>query len=222
VADLFVAEQVAKGQPDTQDLRTAIREELITRELFAQEARKKGLEKNAETQARIEIARQGVLVSVFIDQYLKDHPISESALKAEYERQLSLLGPTEYKLRHILLKTEAEASAIILRLQHGEKFEALVAQSLDDASRKTGGDLGWTRPNTFPESLRTAVIALKPGTYTTTPLSTNNGYHVIMLDDTRKIEAPDYDKARERIRQGMVQDAIKKLGAELRAAAKIE
>jgi peptidyl-prolyl cis-trans isomerase C len=222
IADILIAEQASKGTQITQELRDAVRKELIARELLAQEARKQGLDKSSDVQARIAMSRQGVLISADLDQYLKEHPITDELVKSEYQRQVALAGPTEYKLRHILLASEANANTIIQKLKAGEKFDALAAQSIDEPTRGVGGDLGWTHPSSFPDQLKQIITNLKKGEYTATPVKSTVGYHVFMLDDTRPTSVPPFDNVKERIRQVLAQDAIKKHSAELQASAKIE
>jgi peptidyl-prolyl cis-trans isomerase C len=222
LANLLIQEQVAKGTPLSDELRKAVRDELVVRELFVQEAHKKGLDHTPDVQARVLMSSQGAIIGAYLDQYIKDHPISEDAIKAEYQRQVDIAGTTEYKLHHILLASEADANSVIQKLKAGEKFDALATQSLDEATKNKGGDLGWTHPNSFAEPIKQAVTALKKGDYTTTPIKTAAGYHVILLEDTRATEIPTYDSVKDRIRQVLTQTAITQHGAALKAAAKIE
>ena len=121
VYDAFVAEQKAQGNADSPELQSAVKEELIRREVIAQEAKKKGLDKNANVQGQIELAKQAVLIRAYLSDYVKAHPISEAQLKAEYETIKNNLGNTEYKSRHVLVEKEEDAKAIIAKLDKGEK-----------------------------------------------------------------------------------------------------
>jgi hypothetical protein len=111
VYDAFVAEQKAQGTPDTPELQNAVKEELIRREILAQEAKKKGLDKKGNIQGQVELAKQAVLIRAFLSDYVAAHPISEAQLKAEYDVIKTNLGTTEYKARHILVADEEEAKA---------------------------------------------------------------------------------------------------------------
>jgi hypothetical protein len=122
--DAFVAEQKAQGAPDSPELKNAVKEELVRRELLAQEAKKKGLDKKPEVQGQIELAKQAVLIRAFLADYVRANPITEERLKKDYEGIKAGLGNTEYKARHILVATEDEAKAIIAKLDKGEKFSA--------------------------------------------------------------------------------------------------
>ena len=124
-SDVMLNEQRAQGAPDSPQLRDAVREELIRREVLAQEATKKGLDKKAEVQAQMDLARQAVLLRAYIQDYVKANPITEADLKKEYETIKRQMGTKEYKPRHVLLETEDEAKAVISKLRAGEKFETL-------------------------------------------------------------------------------------------------
>lgn len=221
-ADLMFKEQANKGVQESPELMKAVRDELVMRELFAQEARKQGLDKNEEVQAKLDMARQSVLAGAYMDGYIKAHPISDADIQKEYQRQVQLAGPQEYKLRHIVVKTEQDANDIIQKLKAGTKFETLAEKSEDESTRPSGGDLGWTRPSAFVEPMRTAILALKKGEYTTTPLKSSVGYHIVQVDDVRTTEMPPLETMKDRLRQALVQDMIKNHGTELRKTAKVQ
>jgi peptidyl-prolyl cis-trans isomerase C len=145
MADLLINEQLSQGQQNGPELRSAVREELIKRELLAQEARKMGLDKSDQTTARIDLARQSILLGMYLDEFMKTHPISDAEIHAEYDRQIALAGDKEYKVRHILVDKEEDAQAIIKKLAAGGKFEELAKDSKDSGTKDSGGDLGWGR-----------------------------------------------------------------------------
>ena len=134
-ANIFIAEQKAQGAPDTPEVKNALRERLIQRELLIQEAKKAGLEKKPEIAAQAEAARQNVYVNAYLQDYVKKNPISDAQLKAQYETIKTQLGNTEYKARHILVVAEADAKAIIDNLKKGAKFDELAKQSIDPGSK---------------------------------------------------------------------------------------
>ena len=124
-ADLFIAEQTAQGAADNTELRNAVREELIRRELLVQEAKKAGIDKKSDVTAQINAMRQSILIRAFIQDYARKHPIGEAELRKHYEMIKSQMSGDEYKARHILVKEEAEAKAIVEKLKKGEKFADL-------------------------------------------------------------------------------------------------
>ena len=221
-ANIFIAEQKAQGAPDTPEVKNALRERLIQRELLIQEAKKAGLEKKPEISAQAEAARQNVYVNAYLQDYVKKNPISDAQLKAQYETIKAQLGNTEYKARHILVKEEAAAKAIIDNLKKGAKFDELAKQSIDPGSKDKGGELDWASAGNFVKPFSDALTALTKGKYTETPVKSDFGYHVIMLDDTRPLTVPAFEEIKPRLLQQAQGQQINKLVDGLRAKAKVE
>jgi peptidyl-prolyl cis-trans isomerase C len=191
-ADAMMTEQKAQGAPDSEQLRKAVTEELVRREVLAQEARKKGLDKQPVTAAQMDLARQAVLIRASLQDYVKANPVSEADIKAEYEKIKANLGDKEYKVRHILVEKEDDAKGIIGKLQGGQKFEDLAKESKDPGSKDKGGDLGWANPGMFVKPFSEAMVKLEKGKFTPQPVKSVFGYHVIMLEDSRALKAPSF------------------------------
>ncbi|BAL25047.1 peptidylprolyl isomerase [Azoarcus sp. KH32C] len=221
-ADVMLNEQRSQGAPDTPQLHDAVREELIRREVLAQEAAKKGIDKKADIQAQMDLARQAVLLRAYIQDYVKANPVSEADLKKEYETIKGQMGTKEYKPRHVLVETEDEAKAVITKLRAGEKFETLAKQSKDPGSKDNGGDLGWSNPGMFVKPFAEAMVKLEKGQYSATPVKSEFGYHVIQLDDVRDLKAPDFATVKPQLEQRLQQQKIEKHIMDLRAKAKVE
>ncbi|MDD5249004.1 MAG: peptidylprolyl isomerase [Rhodocyclaceae bacterium] len=221
-ANAIVAAQIAQGQPDSPQLRNAVREELVRREVLAQEAQKKGFEKKTDVQAQIQLARQGVLIGAYLNDYVRSHPITDEAIKKEYDTIRATLGDKEYKARHILVESDDEAKAIIDKLNKGEKFDELAKQSKDPGSKDRGGDLGWATPSSYVKPFSDALVKLEKGKFTQTPVKSDFGYHVIMLDDTRELKAPAFEEVKGQIAQRLQQKMVEQHIADLRAKAKVE
>jgi len=221
--DLGVKAAASQGQADSPELRKRIRDDLINREVIAQEAAKMGLDKNPETIQQIELAKQSVLVGAFVQDYLKNHPISDEQLKQEYEKQTSSLGSKEYKARHILVDTEDEAKAIIAQLGKKASFDKIAKQKSKDAgSAQHGGELDWAVPSNFVPPFANALLSLKKGSYTKEPVKSQFGWHIIKLDDERNLKVPPLENVKPQIQQALQQQAIQAAVADLRAKAKIE
>jgi peptidyl-prolyl cis-trans isomerase C len=220
--DMLVKLQTSQGAPDSPELRKMVTQELVVRELLAQEATKKGLSKNPEVQAQIDITRQTVLATAYRQDFIKRNKPTEAAIKAEYEKAKVEAGDKEYKARHILVENEVQAQEIIAKLKAGEKFENLASVSKDEGSAKRGGELDWGPPVQYVKPFADAMTALEKGKYTETPVKTRFGYHVIQLDDVRPTQLPPYDEVKNRIAQAMVVQAFEKNVAELRKKAKVE
>jgi peptidyl-prolyl cis-trans isomerase C len=221
--DFLLKQAVAQGQTDNAELRKNIRENLIVQEMAAQEAVKKGLDKNPEVANQLDMARESVLVRAYLQDYIKTHPVSDSDLKAEYDKIKAKMGDTEYKASHILVPTEAEAKAIIAQLKKGAKFEKLASEkSKDPGSKAKGGDLGWNSPATFVKPFADAMVKLHKGQYTTEPVQSPFGWHVIKLEDTRALQAPPFEQVKANLAQRAQQQQVEKAIEELKAKAKVE
>jgi len=222
VYNAFVEEQKAQGAPDSPELQNAVKEELVRREILAQEAKKKGLDKSANIQGQIELAKQAVLIRAFLTDYVKAHPISEAQLKTDYEAIKANLGTTEYKARHVLVEKEDEAKAIIAKLEKGEKFSELAKASKDPGSKDKGGELGWSSPSAYVKPFGEALTKLKKGEYTKTPVKSDFGYHIIQLDDSRPMTPPPFDQVKPQLQQRAGQQQVENLVKELRGKAKVD
>ena len=221
LANFFIAEQKSRGAPDSPELKEAVREELIRRELIMQAVKKSGLDKKPEVIAQAEAERQGQLIRIYIQDYAAKNPIPEAKLRADYEKIKEQLGETEYKSRHILVATEEEAKALIEKLAKGEKFETLATQSTDPGSKENGGDLGWSSPASFVKPFGDALASLEKGKYTEVPVKSDFGYHVILLEDTRPLAAPSFEELQPRLMQQAQSEQISKMMDDLRSKAKI-
>ena len=223
LADAFISEQKAKGAPDSPELRNAVREELIRRELLAQEAKKAGLLKKPDLAAQAEAAKQAVFIRSYVQQYVEKNPINDDQLQAEYQKIKAQVGSTEYKTRHILVKEESEARAIIGELQKDAgKFDELAKQSIDPGSKDKGGDLGWAVPANYVKPFADALTALERGKFTENPVQSQFGYHVILLEDTRPATFPSFEEIKPRLLQQAQTQQITRMVDDLRAKAKIE
>ena len=220
--DEFVQALAAQGRPDTPELRNAVRDELVARELFMQEAEKKGLSRNSAVQRQLENARQEILIRALIADHLKANPVTDAEVAAEYEKVKKQAGEREYKARHVLVEKEDDAKKIIADLKKGAKFEDLAKQSKDTGSAANGGDLDWNVPGTFVKPFADAMTKLEKGKFTETPVQTQFGWHVIRLDDVRDAKAPPMDQVRPQIQQQLERQKIQALQQDLRAKAKIQ
>jgi peptidyl-prolyl cis-trans isomerase C len=220
--EAMVAAQRAQGAPDNAQMRDAVRELLIRQEVLSQEAGKKGMEKRADVQTQMEMARQGIMIKAYLQDYVKAHPVTEAELKKEYDAITAQLGDKEYKPRHVLVETEEQAKAIIAKLQGGTKFEELAKESRDPGSRERGGELGWSNPGMFVKPFSEAMVKLEKGKYTTTPVKSDFGYHVIQLDELRTLQPPAYEEVKPQLQQRLQQQKVEKHVQELRTKAKVQ
>ncbi|TJZ69030.1 peptidylprolyl isomerase [Chitiniphilus eburneus] len=221
-ADFFVKQVTERGQKDTPELRSRVKEELVRNEVLTQEAVRKGLDKNADVQTRVDLARQQVLVGALVNEYVKANPVSEAELKKEYDRIKANISGKEYKARHILVKDEAEAKAIIADLKKGKKFEDIAkAKSMDKGSAQNGGDLGWSNPNAFVPEFANALKGLQKGKLSD-PVKTQFGYHIIKLDDVRDAKGPSYEEVKPELQRELQGQKVQKYVEDLVGKAKVQ
>jgi len=221
--DSMNREHTAQGQPDTAERHQAVREELVNREVIAQAAQKRGLDKNPDIAAQMEMARQAVLVRALFEDEVKKNPISDAMLQQEYERFKASMGTNEYKVRHILVDKEDDAKAIIAELNKGGDFAKIAKEkSKDPGSKDNGGDLDWGPSARYVKPFADAVTSMQKGQTTATPVKTDFGYHVIRLDDVRPLTVPPFAELKEQFRQRAQQQQIQKLVMELRSKAKVD
>lgn len=221
--DLMVKAAVAQGQPDTNEMRNALRENLIAEEIIAQEAVKKGLDRDPEVVTQIELARQAVLIRAFQADYIRNNTISDAELRKEYEAVKSQMGDKEYKARHILVETEKEAKDIVAMLKKGNSFEKLAGErSIDSGSRDNGGELGWSPSAVYVKPFADALKNLKKGELTSQPVQTTFGWHIIQLDDVRAAVPPAFEEVKQNMQQRVLQRNFAELVESLRKKAKVQ
>jgi len=220
--DEFVAALAQQGRPDTPELRKAVRDELIAREIFMQEAEKKGLARHTDVQRQLESARQDILIRALIRDQLKTNPVTDADVKAEYDKLAQASGGKEYKARHILVDAEADAKAIIEQLKKGTAFEELAKKSKDTGSASRGGDLDWASPDSYVKPFSDAMVKLEKGKMTEVPVKSDFGWHVIRLDDIRDVQPPPLEQVKPQIQQELERRRIQSMQADMRAKAKVQ
>ncbi len=221
--DAVVKQVEAQGQQKkSPELIEMIKKDLIAREVMMQEAIKLGYDKNENVKQQLEGARQNIVVSAMMREYVGKNKVTDAEIKAEYDRYKAQAGDKEYHVRHILVETEAEAKAVIAKLKGGAKFEELAKTSKDQGSAKNGGDLDWATPSSFPKEFGDAFVALQKGAVTQEPVKTTNGFHVIKLDDTRAAKVPSMEEVKPQITEALQQKRVNAYQDELAKKAVIK
>jgi peptidyl-prolyl cis-trans isomerase C len=221
--DAMNKDREASGQPASPEIAAAIKDELISREVLAQAAAKRGLDKDPGINAQMRMAGQTVLIRAFIDDAAKANPVTDADLKKMYDAFLAQMGDKEFKARHILVDAEEEAKSIIAQLNRGETFEKLAKdKSKDTGSKDNGGDLDWGPAGRYVPEFGNALRVLQKGQLTANPIKTQFGWHVIRLDDVRDNKPPKFDDIKENFRQRAQQEQIQRLIQDLRSKAKID
>ena len=219
-----LAQQVAKaGRPVTPEMQGQLREEVIAREVFMQEAEKQGLSTSDDFKVQMELARQTILIRALFADYQQKSKPTDAELKAEYDKFAAANGGKEYKARHILVEKEQDAKAIIASLKKGGKFEDIAKkQSKDAGSGAKGGDLDWANPSSYVAEFTEAMLKLNKGQMTDIPVKTQFGFHIIRVDDIRSAQLPAFEEVKPQIAQQLEQQRLASYQQGLREKAKVE
>ena len=219
-----LAEQVKRsGRPVTPEMQGQLKEEIIAREIFVQEAQARGLDATEDYKNQLELTRQSILIRELFADFQKKNPVTDEEIKAEYDKFAATNAGKEYRARHILVEKEEQAKAIIARLKKGAKFEDIAKkESKDPGSGANGGDLDWANPSNYVKEFSDALVALAKGKTTETPVKTQFGYHIIRLEDIRDPQLPKLEDVKPQIAQQLTQQKMGKFQEDLRAKAKVE
>lgn len=219
-ADALAREATAQGRLDNPELRTLVKQRLIESEVLAQEAVKLGLNKNSEVSTQLDLARQTVLIRAYVNDVAKRNPPTEDAIRKAYEQNKDQPAASEFKARHILIATEAEAKLLITQINGGADFAKLAAEkSRDEGSKTQGGELNWSPVNSYVRPFTEAMVKLQKGAMTAAPVQSQFGWHIIRLDDKRPLS---YEALKPQLQQLVQQETVQKTIADLRAKAKVE
>ena len=214
-----VSERV-KGQNYPKD---KLIDQLIKTELLVQEAQSKGLDQTPETVERLAMMRASVLSQLAVEDYIKSNPVTDADLKAAYDKQIAdTAGGTEYKARHILVKDEPEAVAIIAKLDKGADFATLAKENSTGPSKTQGGDLGWFGPKQMVAPFSEAVAQLEKGKYTKTPVQTQVGWHIIILEDIRVQTPPPFEAVKAQLEPLVQREKLTNYLDSLLSSAQVE
>jgi len=221
--DLLLQQAQRAGQQVSPEMAGMAKDEVVRREIFAQEAEKRGIAGQADYKAQMELARQSILIRELFEDFKKKNPVTDAEAKAEYEKFKAQSTGTEYRARHILVEGEEDAKALIAQIKGGAKFEDLAkAKSKDPGSGENGGDLDFAKPEAYVPEFGQAMSKLKKGEMTETPVKTQFGWHIIKLEDTREAQFPDFDSVKPQIQQRLAQVKLQKFQDDMRKAAKTD
>ncbi len=224
-ADLTIAiadlgQQFAQLPAEQQ--RAAALSAVIEIRLLSAQAESEGLADSEEFQRRMEMLRQRALHSTYIDQQIASK-VTDEAIRAEYDKQVAEMpAREEVRARHILVPTEEEAVAVIAELDAGGDFEEIAKEKSQDGAAAQGGDLGYFGAGQMVPEFEQAAFAMNAGDHSATPVQTQFGWHVIKVEEIRRVKAPPFDKVKAELEQQATQEAVVGLLTELRRKAKIE
>ncbi|TWO70116.1 peptidylprolyl isomerase [Caenimonas sedimenti] len=221
--DMLALQLSKAGRPVPPEMQGQLKDEVIAREIFMQEAQKRGLDATDDFKAQIELARQTILIRELFADWQKANPVTDAEIKAEYDKFAAANGGKEYKARHILVEKEEDAKAVIANLKKGQKFEDLAKkQSKDPGSGANGGDLDWATASSYVPEFAQAMTKLNKGQTTDAPVKTTFGWHVIRVDDVREAQLPKFDDVKPQISQQLQQQKLSTFQDNLRKSAKVE
>jgi peptidyl-prolyl cis-trans isomerase C len=221
--DALISQAQRSGQQLPPEIQQQARDQVVLREIFAQEAERRGIAAAPDFRVQMELARQSILIRELFADYAKKNPVTDEAAKVEYDKFKAQATGTEYRARHILVEKEDEAKALIAQIKGGAKFEDLAkAKSKDPGSGANGGDLDFAKPDSYVPEFGQAMSKLKKGEMTETPVKTQFGYHIIRLEDTREANFPAFEDVKGQIKQRLEQVKMQSFQDELRAKAKTD
>jgi peptidyl-prolyl cis-trans isomerase C len=221
--DTLLQQAQRAGQQIGPEMQVQARDQVVLREIFTQEAERRGIAASPEYKSQMELARQSVLIRELFEDYKRKNPVSDAEAKAEYDKFKAQASGTEYRARHILVEKEDEAKALIAQIKGGAKFEDLAkANSKDPGSGANGGDLDFAKADSYVPEFGKAMAALKKGEMTETPVKSQFGWHIIRLEDTREAPFPAFDDVKAQLKQRIEQTKMQAFQEELRAKAKTD
>jgi peptidyl-prolyl cis-trans isomerase C len=221
-------EEAVRGLPEQframppQVLYPVMLDQLITHRVLVNAARKLNLQDTPEVRARIRRAEEEALQQALLAREIGPL-LTEQALRARYEQDIvSKPQEAEVRARHILVQTETEARQAITALQGGADFATLARERSRGPGAAEGGDLGFFKREEMPEAFAAAAFALEPGQFTTMPVRTQFGWHVIKLEERREEPRPSFEQAEEGLRRAIIEEAATRVVERLRAEASVE
>lgn len=222
-AEVLKQQLERSGRPVPAEMEEQIKEEVIAREIFLQEAGRRGLAASPEYRQQMELARETILIRELFADFQKKNPVTDAEIKAEYDKFAAANEGKEYHAAHILVDSEDRAKAIIAEVNAGKKFEDIAKkESKDPGSGAQGGDLGWASPANYVPEFTEAMVKLQKGGLTDAPVKSQFGWHIIRLDDVREAQLPKIDEVKPQIAQQLQQQKLAKFQEDLRAKAKVE
>ncbi len=191
--------------PDEQK-RAAALSGLIDVKLLAKDADKEGLQNDEAFKKRIAYLTERELHNAYFKKHVVD-AVTADEVKARYDAEIAKIPPQEeVKARHILVKTEDEAKAVIKDLDAGKNFADLAKEKSTDPNKSEGGDLGYFTKDRMVPEFSEAAFKLEKGKYTTAPVKTQFGFHVILLEDKRMQPPPPLDQVEPQVKQLVMRD----------------
>lgn len=203
----------------TADDRAMVERELQDIYLLTTTPKAKALADDPEMKAQLELQYRGAIAQAVARDFVETNQATDAEILAEYEAQLEQSSDLQYKARHILVDTQAEAQDLIKQLGEGADFQALAREHSTGPSGPNGGDLGWFAPEQMVKPFADAVVELDDGAFSPEPVQTQFGWHVILREDSRENEPPTLESVRDAIKQRVEQEKFQAYMQGLRDAS---
>lgn len=221
--DALLQQAQRAGQAPGPELEAQARDQVVLREIFVQEAERRGMAKSPAYRDQMELARQSILIRELFEAHRTANPVGDAAAQAEYDKFKAAASGQEYHARHILVEGEDEAKKLIAQIAAGGSFEELAKKhSRDTGSGANGGDLDFAKPDSYVPEFSQAMVALKKGEMTKAPVKSQFGWHIIKLEDTREAAFPAFDDVKAQIKQRLEQQTMQQYQEDLRTKARTD
>ncbi|HEV2082294.1 MAG TPA: peptidylprolyl isomerase [Brevundimonas sp.] len=215
---------IGEGEPldVTSGLFRRVLDEVIDQKLLAREAERRGLDNSPSVQRRLATTRDRILGDVLVETVVNG-TITDQAVQTLYNEQLSLARTSEeIRVRQIVSRTQAEAAQVVGILSAGAAFEAVAAErSIDEATRYSGGDLGYSTLDVMPKAYADALRD-RPAGSTIGPFQVEGGWAVVRIEDRRRETPPTLEQARPQIVRYLTYEGVRRLLEDLRGRADVE
>ncbi len=212
---------LSKSGKRTANKQAAV-DDLVATEIALQEARKSDILNRPATKKAIEDFTRNVLLKTWTKEKVDGFEITDDAVKAAYDERVTKLASKEYNARHILLKTEDEAKAVIKELDGGADFEKLAKEKSTGPSASNGGSLGWFKAQTMVPAFANAVKAMSKGDISKTAVKTQFGYHVIKVEDSRDTKLPTLESLKGQLKRVIAQKKMLAYMTDLKKTADVK
>lgn len=197
-------------------------EQLVQGQLLTEAGYKAKLQDSADVKRRMKMAEEQFVQQAWLKAEI-DKKLTPERLRAAFDKWTKENPPQdEVRARHILVKTKAEADALIKQLRGGADFAKLAAEKGTDGTKDSGGDLGYFVHDRMVKAFADAAFAMKPGDISQTPVQTDFGFHVIKVEDKRKQTPPTYEQAAPQLRGMVAQEIAEELVEALQKTAKVQ
>jgi peptidyl-prolyl cis-trans isomerase C len=221
--DQLLQQAIKQGNQDTPQLRQRVRDQLIARELFLQQAKKRNLDTDPQVQAIVEEAKKNAMIQRYLKEVIQPKPVSEDELREQYEKTKAKLGPKEFKLRVIQVATEAKAKELRAKLKKGDSFADLAQQNSLSPSAQRSGELEWMSFKTpaqegetgrLPLPIAQAVEKLAKGKVSE-PITVKDMWWLVKVEDVRPTHVPTFEEARPSLSNAMNTRELERATGEL-------